>query len=157
MLANALTEDAARAEAFFARERYDSAAWLVTRIVDDCTGCHSRQAAGDALRMRHATDSAAALVSALVANANKEEDRGRADGLGGKRMASLSSAAADMVRLSLSARAAIAALKENPGDKGKNAELIGVLGEMKENLASKHGAEKKGGIASIAARLRAFH
>ncbi|GEM_PF-1913138 len=48
LLATALGEDAARAEAFFARERFDSAAWLVTRIVDDCTGCHSRQASADA-------------------------------------------------------------------------------------------------------------
>lgn len=48
LLATALVEDARRAEGFFERGRYESAGFLVARMVDDCTGCHSRTAAADA-------------------------------------------------------------------------------------------------------------
>lgn len=48
LLASALVEDAWRAKKFFDRGRYDSAGFLVARIVDDCSGCHSRNASADA-------------------------------------------------------------------------------------------------------------
>jgi len=48
LLASALVEDAWRAQKFFDRGRYDSAGFLIARMVDDCTGCHSRNAAPDA-------------------------------------------------------------------------------------------------------------
>lgn len=48
LLATALVEDAWRARKFYERGRYDSAGFLIARMVDDCTGCHSRVASADA-------------------------------------------------------------------------------------------------------------
>ena len=48
LLATALEDDATRAETFFSRGAYQSAAFLIARIVDDCSGCHSRLPSGNA-------------------------------------------------------------------------------------------------------------
>jgi len=49
LFGRALSRDVRRAEDFFNRGRFDSAAFIVESLVDDCTACHIRRKAGDSL------------------------------------------------------------------------------------------------------------
>lgn len=49
LFGRALSRDVRRAREFFDRGRFDSAAFIVESLVDDCTACHTRRPADDSL------------------------------------------------------------------------------------------------------------